>query len=496
MSTQQEDQSDLINTLLKTRSLSYTLTASDDPFLSHLSSFTYRLLSETDLLFLYEALFVIQSELITNYIKAIAKRIYFQNNSLNIYDQIDYQKGMDLFRSEVLTTWSRQPFDFTSTEYRVSISFHITDTEVSLSIKSNIVLAQTEIDRIQKRLHTPEQTISASAPFIENIDQSEGGGLGIVLILVLLQNTGIGRSNLEFIADQNGSQTTIIIPKNVTKPAIEKHISQNIIGQIEALPAFPERIRQLIELCNSVTISFETIANQIGRDPSLTAQILKLANSAGYISRNKSLTLSESVRIIGLNQVKSFLLVAGARNILSTFVTKDILDEIWKSSNQISYFAGQLSKGNKELKETVILAGLLHDLGRLVIYSSSDENIKELQKLLKQENSEIQALFQEIRLGVSFPEIGAMLAEKWYFPKPIQYAIRHQMKPLLSESKYIGIIYPIYLARCMAEFLNGTQKFEFIESRVLQYFNLQNQAQFTNLAEDFKSQFVQQYIDS
>ncbi|MBW7858983.1 MAG: HDOD domain-containing protein, partial [Leptonema sp. (in: Bacteria)] len=198
----------------------------------------------------------------------------------------------------------------------------------------------------------------------------------------------------------------------------------------------------------------------------------------------------------GLNQVKSFLLVAGARNILSTFVTKDIFDEIWKSSNQISYFAGQLSKGNKELKETVILAGLLHDLGRLVIYSSSDENIKELQKLLKQENSEIQALFQEIRLGVSFPEIGAMLAEKWYFPKPIQYAIRHQMKPLLSESEYIGIIYPIYLARCMVEFLNGTQKFEFIESRVLQYFNLQNQAQFTNLAEDFKSQFVQQYIDS
>lgn len=496
LSTQQEDQSHLIKNLLQSHSLSYTLTASDDAFLSNLNSFTYRLLSELDLLFLYEALFVIQSELITNYIKAISKRIYFTNNLLNIYDPAEYEKGMDLFRTTVLSTWSKQPFDFSNTEYQVTIHFQITESGISLSIQSNIILAETEKQRILKRLHSSEQTVSASAPFIENIDHSEGGGLGIILILVLLQNTGIGRSNLEFIANEKGSQTTIFIPKNVTKPAIEKHLTENIIGQIDALPAFPEKIQQLMELCNSSTSSFETIAHQISRDPSLTAQILKLANSAGYIGRNKSITLAESVRIIGLNQVKSFLLVAGVKNIISTIVTKEIMDAIWINSNRISYFAGQLSKGNKELKETVIVAGLLHDLGRLVIYGSSNENFKELQKILNQENSEIQALFQEIQLGVSFPEIGAMLAEKWHFPKPIQYAIRHQMKPLLSEPEYRAIVYPIYLARCMAEFLNGTQRFEFIETKVLQHFNIQNQEQFANLADTFEYQFIQQYNDS
>lgn len=508
MSTQQEAQSHLIHTLIQTGSLSYSLKASDDPFLTGLNSFTFRLLSEIDLRFLYEPLFVIQSELITNYIKAIAKRIFFAERDLNINDQTDYEKGMASFRSDSLMTFSKLPFNFSNTNYRVAIQYELNKTGIKLIISSNIVLSRTEKDRIEKRLHSNEQSTSVSAPFVDNIDHSEGGGLGIVLILVLLQNTGIGRSNLEFVANHEGSKTSIFIPRSITKPAIEKHLSENLISQIDRLPAFPDRIRQMMQLCNSPDISFETIANQISKDPSLTAQILKLANSAGYINRNKSVSLSESVRIIGLNQVKTFLLVAGVKNILSNFVTKSIMDEIWKNSNRISYFAGQLSKIaheskqnqdsrlSKETKETVIVAGLLHDLGRLVIYASSDENLLQLQKLLKQENSEVQALFQELRLGLSFAEIGAMLAEKWQFPPQIQYAIRYQMKPLFTESKYIEIIYPIYLARCMAEFLEGSQKFEFIEDAVLNYFELQNHVEFSNLVDQFENQFILQYNDS
>lgn len=487
------DISVLAEQLLQSHILEYSLQGSDDPFLRHLGSFTHRVLSEIDLLFLNEPIFVIQSELITNYLKACAKRVLFHDLNLNLNDEKDYAKGMQQFRTAVLEKWDAQSIRLAENAMQVRLEYRLTNEGLHITFKNNVEISPFEYERIKKRLNFDLSRVGLEPEFTGNIDHSEGGGLGLILINILLQNTGIGISNLKFHADKTGTTTTLLIPRHIARPSIEHHLSEHIIGRIEALPSFPERIRQLMDLCESRSAGLSQIADQIGHDPSLTAQILKLACSAGYITRIKNPSLLEGVQVIGLQQVKNFLLVAGVRNILTGLVSKERMEEIWKMSNRISFFAGQLVRGRSEIKDAVIVSALLNDLGRIIIYSLDETDLNILQRLTNKESSEVQTVLEETTLGISFPEIGAMLAHKWNFPEAILYAIRYQMKPLHADELRVPLVYPVYMARCMAEVLTGTQKFEFIEFRVLQYFELLDRDRFFAALDHFESLFQSQY---
>lgn len=487
------DQNVLTETLFKNGSLVYELQGSDDPFLRNLNSFTHRVLSELDLLFLNEPVFVIQSELITNFLKACAKRVYFKEKGLSLTEADDYQKGMRGFRADVLEKWDSQSIRLAEHDMRIVLKYSLTDEGLHHTIESNVEVSPFEYERIQRRLSYNTASFGVDPEITGNIDLSEGGGLGLILINILLQNTGIGRRNLAFHADRNVTQMKLFIPLHVSRPAIERHLSERVIARVEALPSFPEHIRRLMELCDSSSSGLDLIASHIGRDPSLTAQILKLAGSAGYITRNKNPSLLEAVRIVGLNQVKSFLLVAGVRTILSGLVPREQMEEIWENSNRISFFAGQLVRDKREIRETVIVAGLLNDLGRIVVYSFSEEDLHHLRKLIGKESSEVQSVLEESTLGISFPEIGAMLARKWNFPENILYAIRYQLRPLHVDESRITLVYPVYLARCMAEVLKGVQRFEFIEYRVLKAYDLLDRDVFNRALADLEGRFVKYY---
>ncbi len=487
------DQNALTRKLLVDRSLVYELEGSDDAFLRNLNSFTHRVLSELDLLFLNESIFIIQSELITNFLKACAKRVFFDREGLNLMDPQDYQDGMARFRSEVLEKWDSQAIHLAEHEMTVVLTYALSDGGLQITIQNNVEISPFEYERIQKRLAVDAHGVGIDAEFTGNIDLSEGGGLGLILITILLQNTGIGRKNLQFHADKNGTMMTLFVPLHVTRPVIERHLSERVIGRVEALPSFPENVRRLMDLCDSSAASLDDIATQIGRDPALAAQILKLAGSAGYITRNKNPTLLEAVHLVGLNQVKSFLLVAGVRTILSGLVSRERMAEIWEDSNRVSFFAGQLARENRELRETVMISGLLNDVGRIVIYSFTEDDFRRLQRLTGKENSEVQIVLEETTLGISFPEIGAMLGRKWNFPESILYAIRYQMRPLHVDESRESLVYPVYLARCMAEVLRGTQQFEYIEYRVLKYFGLLDRHAFNRRLGEMEERFKRVY---
>jgi len=327
----------------------------------------------------------------------------------------------------------------------------------------------------------------------ESIDISEGGGLGLLLSRLLLQNTGIGSENLKFLMNEHGTQMILFIPKQVSRPVVADHVSKKIIERIDTLPVFPDHVHRLVVLCESERADLSIITSHIVKDPVLAAQILKLAGSAGYVGNNKNLSLLEAVRIIGLNQVRSFLFVAGARTVLSSRLPKEKMEEVWSNSNRVSFFAGQLAKGNREVKETAIVAGLLSDLGRIIAYSFGDEDYHKLRRLTGRENIDVQTVIEETTLGISYAELGAMLGKKWNFPENILYTIQNQMRPLHVEESKIDFVYPVYLARCMADVLSAKQQFEFIEYRVLKMYDLVGREKFNARLAELEQRFRSQY---
>jgi Predicted signal transduction protein len=186
-------------------------------------------------------------------------------------------------------------------------------------------------------------------------------------------------------------------------------------------------------------------------------------------------------------------MIYAAKNVFKDFEDRKFLENLWYESNRIAFFSRKLQK-KEELKEVNFIIGILNLIGKLVL---SSLDIKEIQKIRRLSQNKINLsdqVLEELEIGISYPEIGAMLAEIWKFPNNVVYGIRYQFKPLQISEDKIDLIYPIYLAKCINEILNQRFSYDFIEYKVLRYFNLlNNYKQFENLIQSLKNEFESIY---
>lgn len=479
----------IIALLLEKNKVRYTFKTNHDSIINYLHAILHRILSELDLTFLTETLHVIILELISNFIKAIAKRIYFREKKLEITNYADYIENIPKFKAEILEYWDRYKFNLEEYGYTLFFDLILTEEYLIFYIQNNVKVNIFEKDRIEKRL---EAKINESNIYDE-LDSTEGGGLGLLLILSLIENCGISRNNFKIDFKPDSTIAILKIPLRMNKPKIETYLKDVILKKIETLPSFPEYIQDLIQKCDSSDVTTEYITNKIIKDPGLTSQILKLASSAGYITRNKNPDLKLAINLIGLKQLKHLLMIYAAKNVFNNIIEKKYLENIWYESNRIAFFSRKI-QSKEELKETNFIIGILNLIGKLVIYSLDAKEIQKIKELSKNKINLSDQILEELEIGISYPEIGAILAELWKFPENVVYGIRYQFKPLhISEDK-IDLIYPVYLAKCINEILNNRFSYDFIEYKVLRYYDLLGKKEkFEDLCQSLNDEFQNIY---
>ena len=480
----------IVSQLLEKRRIEYKFKTNHDSIIQYLHAILHRILSELDLSFLTETIHVIILELISNFLKAIAKRIYFKEKNLDITNYKDYVDNINKFKAEILEYWDKYIFNLEEQGFYLTINFIILEDSFIFYIKNNIKVNIFEKERIEKRLNADVNNPN----FYSEIDSTEGGGLGLLLITSLLENCGISKNNFKFEFKADSTTAILKIPLKLNKPQIETYLKKIIINKIEALPSFPEHIQDLIEKCDSGEVATEYITNKIIKDPALTSQILKLASSAGYITRNKNPDLKLAINLIGLKQLKHLLMIYAAKNVFKDFVDRKFLENIWLESNRIAFFSRKLQK-KEELKEVNFIIGILNLIGKLVLSSLDTKEIQKIRKISQNKINLSDQVLEELEIGISYPEIGAILAELWKFPNNVVYGIRYQFKPLQISEDKVDLIYPIYLAKCINEILNQRFSYDFIEYKVLRYFNLlNNYEKFESLVQSLKNEFESIYF--
>lgn len=480
---------EIVDTLLTKKRIIYSFKTNHDIFLNYLHAILHRILSEFDLSFLTETIYILTLEQISNFLKAIVKRIYFIENHVDINNYKDYTTHILIFKEKVLENWDSYKYDFSKYGYSFIFEMLLDNENIILQFKNNIKANIFEKDRVENRLQID---INHNRIFQE-IDSTEGGGLGLLMTISLLENCGISKQNFTIKFNQDSTFSQIKIPLKLNKPKVENYLKELIYKKIDSLPSFPEHLQDLIEKCDSGDIATEYIINKIIKDPALVSQILKLASSAGYITRNKSPDLRLSINLIGLKQLKYLLMIYAAKNVFSKIANRTYLENIWYESNRIAFYARKLQK-IESLKETNFLIGILNLIGKLVIYSLDAKEIQKIRILSKNKVNLSEQILEELEIGISYPEIGAILAESWKFPEDVTYGIRYQLKPLqISESK-IDLIYPVYFAKCMNEIQNKRFSFDFIEFRVLKYYNLLGkESEFIQLCNSLNEEFTNIY---
>ncbi len=207
-------------------------------------------------------------------------------------------------------------------------------------------------------------------------------------------------------------------------------LPQTLVQDIRTLMTLPEVALRVNQLLNDPESSIRKIEAVIRSDPALTAKLLKWANSAYFGGNCRVETISRAVTLIGGNQLRNMVLTTSVasvfKHISPTLVDMDVF---WHNSIACGIIAQLLAResGIAE-REHLFIAGLLHGIGKLVLYSRLP---KQCWHVLAHKNKGERAMAEAELLvfGFTHAEVGAELLKAWKLPERFQYIIANYLQP-------------------------------------------------------------------
>jgi HD-like signal output (HDOD) protein len=207
-----------------------------------------------------------------------------------------------------------------------------------------------------------------------------------------------------------------------------------LIGGISSLPSMPALYIQLTELLEKPETNCAQIATVIGDDLAMTAQILKLVNSAFFNLLKQVDTLSDAVAYLGLDMIRNLVLVQQLFSECTPAEHQEFqLYQLWQHSFCVASLSEKIVASQCTIspshKHLTYLAGLLLNLGKLILVRHLPDTYREILKKVALEERPLVEIEREY-LGTDHAAIGAYLATLWGLPRTIVEAIALHHKEL------------------------------------------------------------------
>jgi putative nucleotidyltransferase with HDIG domain len=207
-----------------------------------------------------------------------------------------------------------------------------------------------------------------------------------------------------------------------------------ISDRIKSFPAMPGAALKLLALADAPGATVQQIEDILRQDPGLTANLLKLANSAYFGIPSKVGSVRQAVMLLGLKRLVQMVVTACANAIMDRGVPGYDLPagELWRHSLAVSAAAKGLARELKiEAADEIFTAGLLHDVGKLILGQFVQEDYAQIENALAQGLTFESA--EAVVLGIDHAGIGAKVLSQWSLPENIVHAVRWHHAPQLSE---------------------------------------------------------------
>ena len=206
--------------------------------------------------------------------------------------------------------------------------------------------------------------------------------------------------------------------------------AKEMVREEVRLSSFPDIYFRITEVLNSPNSSASHIADVVGLDPSLSAKLLKLVNSSFYGFPSKIDSIPRAIAILGTNELTTLALGISAvqffKGICPGFVD---MKSFWMHSIACGIFA-RVFAGNKVglSEERFFVAGLLHDIGRLVMLRKLPHAMSQAMGMARKKGI---PLFKAERavIGFDHARVGGLLLEEWKFPVSLVGIIKNHHAP-------------------------------------------------------------------
>jgi HD-like signal output (HDOD) protein len=204
-----------------------------------------------------------------------------------------------------------------------------------------------------------------------------------------------------------------------------------IIMNTRDLPAMPHIACKVLELSSNPDTSAQQLQQVIADDQAMTARILKIANSALYSCSRKIKTLTEAIVMLGFNTIRSLVVTSASRNLYVSSSKRMGLKErlMWEHSIGAAFGCRLLAKQRyPHLMEEAFLAGLMHDIGKLVLNQQAAEQYDDIVQIVYNENRAFCETEREV-FGFDHAEVGERLINKWKLSPLLERAIADHHRP-------------------------------------------------------------------
>jgi len=234
-------------------------------------------------------------------------------------------------------------------------------------------------------------------------------------------------------------------------------IAHLAVKQLSHIATLPEVTLGIIELVENPNSSARDLNALIGRDPALSARVLKVVNSAFYGLPRQIGSIDRAIALLGLNAVKNIAIAASLAKLFRGGALSDRFDakELWSHSIAVATAAKLLAKeARMSSQDEAFLAGLMHDIGIMVELQTERAKLAQAfadmqfdadgQPMIDFRTAE-RAVF-----GADHCHFGAALCEQWKFPRSLALACGHHHDPMHAPAESRQIPWLVFIADRLA----------------------------------------------
>jgi putative nucleotidyltransferase with HDIG domain len=238
-----------------------------------------------------------------------------------------------------------------------------------------------------------------------------------------------------------------------------------LLKGIDTLVSLPEIAMRVNQIADDPHSTAEDMGKVVAQDPALSVRMLKIANSPIYGLRKEIDTITRAVALLGLDEIRNLVLTTtvgkafdGISNNLIT------MHDFWHHSLYCGLLAQILAKkAGLKTSDTLFVAGLLHDIGQLVMFNRAPEKSSQAILMLTDTVADMDMHESERRVfGFDHMQVGARLIHNWHLSPLLEECVAYHHEPTRAKQfpKEVAVVHIANAVAVMAEFDSTDDDYE------------------------------------
>lgn len=253
---------------------------------------------------------------------------------------------------------------------------------------------------------------------------------------------------------------------------------KRLADKVAELPTLPTVVYEITELINNPLSSSRQVQEVMMRDQSLSVKVLKLANSAYYAVPGGAKTLEKAITWLGFDTISQLVITATVFDVIEIDEKESLfnLKEFWKHAVGVAVASETIAKFiSHNSPSGLFLSGLIHDIGKIALYSVAKDLWMEACELAEKETLTIIEAEEKLKIP-NHAMMGYLVAERWKLPRSLREVILYHHEAYIERRDHVQpevnqLIDVVFLANILTHQLgfgrSGYNKPVFVEQIVL-----------------------------